>query len=190
MASPADQQRGDLGSVEHRASADRQPDAGAEKEPAEDRRQQPIGRDVWKWNDREHHRQAANGRRRCERRTHSPICRYPRAMNGRLTTTIQIDSGVPRHRRNQHRNAGDPAVDEVAGEKKAVDPHAGGEDPQARSGDAFKRFTRDAIHRAILRRPRPCYAACFSIRARSEASSAPISRSSCSVVFAAFPPRP
>ena len=47
-AALADQQRGDLGAVEHRAAAHRQADARADEEAAEDRRQQQVGRDVGK----------------------------------------------------------------------------------------------------------------------------------------------
>ena len=66
----ADEQRGDLGAVEHRAAADGQADPGAEEEAAEHRGQHQVGRHVRVGNEREHdgeardRQRAAHGERR------------------------------------------------------------------------------------------------------------------------------
>ena len=45
-------------------------------------------------------------------------------MNGRLTTGSQIDSGTRVILDEQHRDAGDAAVDEVARQEESVEAHA------------------------------------------------------------------
>ena len=126
-AALADEQRRDLGAVEHGAAAHRQADARADEHAAEDRRQQQIVRDVGKVHRRDDDGQADDrqGAAQRERAPELPIPEHDER---------QVDDRQPhreRHRRRlrqQHRDAGDAAVDEMAGKEKPLEAHAGGDD--------------------------------------------------------------
>ena len=73
VTAPADDQRRDFGAVEDGAATDRETDAAANENAAEERRQQEIGRDIREVQGRERDGEAANREQRCGWRTRRPI---------------------------------------------------------------------------------------------------------------------
>ena len=125
----ADEQRGDLRAVEHRAAAHGQTDAGADEEAAEDGGEHQVVCHVWIGDER--------------KRDGQPDDRQQTAQGkGGANVTIadgderQVDHREPegeregRDLREEHRDAGDAAVDEVAREQESVEAHAGRQDAE------------------------------------------------------------
>ena len=125
----ADQQRGDLGAVEHRAAAHREADAGADEEAAEHRGEQPIRRHVGKVDGRQRGRQAGDRQRAADRECAAHLAVADRDER-RVHQRQPHRSGSRRHLDEQHRDAGDAAVDEVAGEEKTLEAERRSENPQ------------------------------------------------------------
>ena len=128
-AALADEQRRDLGSVEHRPAAHGETDARAEKESAEHGVEQAILRDRRVMHQRKHEREHADGERAAhrERRAQVPVAEEHER---------HVDDGKPerqrqaRHHREQQRHARDTAVDEAARQQEAFQPQTGGQNAE------------------------------------------------------------
>ncbi len=168
----ADEEGRDLGPVEDRAAAHGQADAGADEEPAEDGGQQQVRRHVREVDRGQHHREAANRERapHGERAAHVLVA----DNDERRVDDRQPDRERPRRQlRQQHRHAGDAAVDEVARQQEPLQPHRGGEDAEENQQD-IESFARHRPHEVTesrgARRSAPCASRSAKARSRGRAA--------------------
>jgi hypothetical protein len=128
-AALAHQQCRDLGAVQHRAAADGEPDAGADEEAAEDGRQELVGRHVGEVDEGEAEREPRDGRRALQGEAGAHLLVAERD-EGEVDDGYQERQRHPGHVRDEHRDAGHAAVDEVARQQKAFQPERGRKYPE------------------------------------------------------------
>ena len=133
VAALADQERGDVSSVEDGTATHRQTHSGTKEETAEDGGQQLVGGDIGKMDDCEAEGQPDDAHCTSDRERLADVA-VAHGDEGQVDDEKQDGQGNmdrPAGQRNaqrlgqEHRDSRDAAVDKPAGLQEAMQPHAG-----------------------------------------------------------------